>query len=361
LGTLREIFEATADIAPLQVVEIPPYYAAQIIDVPSARRCLRKCRGHFLVFGAASTRKIANRDFYVLKLRGVVVHTVVREQTSKDLSREMDAVLPQRVRIDCESDIDGFELTSRLFSHGAKFVIATAALLSRDFDLAERLLEDLQTKRKELKSLKAIPGVKALLNKLSDRLADAYLCQSRRMHLEWRLTRREDILDSMKEYAIKLKRLRPKTDASYLALAIWHFVRHRDIASAIREVRTCETLKLNSVDARYSLAFLHAYQGDLRRAEAEYLVAFRASRGHATPFEVEEFMEWLLTSEPDKFQVYYCLGLINMHVKGDVSSAMNDFEKFIVRAEPQGAFADAVARARAHVKKLQEQAAQAVA
>ncbi len=44
--------------------------------------------------------------------------------------------------------------------------------------------------------------------------------------------------------------------------------------------------------------------------------------------QCEEFINEILAREPDKEQLYFCLGLINYNVKRDYSAAIRDLERF---------------------------------
>ena len=50
-------------------------------------------------------------------------------------------------------------------------------------------------------------------------------------------------------------------------------------------------------------------------------------------FELEEFIDWALANEPDKYQLHFCLGLINLKLKNDALTATKDFERFLTKLE----------------------------
>jgi hypothetical protein len=49
--------------------------------------------------------------------------------------------------------------------------------------------------------------------------------------------------------------------------------------------------------------------------------------------EIEEFISWILSLEPDKTQLHFCLGLINYFGLEEYKHARTDFEKFLNHAE----------------------------
>ncbi|HEX9395657.1 MAG TPA: hypothetical protein VF943_02850 [Burkholderiales bacterium] len=352
VAAVQELFAENPGIAKVDVVELPRYHATQITNPEIATKYLGVCRAHFATYGRASIRKVQGQEHFVLKLQGVVVHTPIEMDASTALAKEMVQVLPLKVRISCENDLNGFEVTSKCFTDGTKFVIASAALLSGDFDLAEQLLLTLRQQFSALKKLKRMPGIKALIEKIPPRLADVYFCQSMRYHNQWRMTHAPEDLDKAKDYGLRLRKLAPEVETPYLALAIWHFARNRDLASAFAELAVCEKKRMRSPIWRFSVAFLHAYSGDLDRAFPYYQAALRMMARHELPFEVEEFMEWVLQIEPNKIQLYFCLGLINLFGKDDSESARADFQKFIDAAQNVPAFSASAARARQYVTEI---------
>jgi hypothetical protein len=48
--------------------------------------------------------------------------------------------------------------------------------------------------------------------------------------------------------------------------------------------------------------------------------------------QTEEFIREILESEPDKFQLYYCLGLIYYFARHDLILAKEAFEEFRTKA-----------------------------
>jgi len=78
-----------------------------------------------------------------------------------------------------------------------------------------------------------------------------------------------------------------------------------------------------------NLAFLFAYSGNMGKARSTYRKAFERSCNRTdVPIQTEEFMIWVLSQEPDKEQLYFCLGLVNWHGKKDKEQAVKDFQKF---------------------------------
>jgi len=87
----------------------------------------------------------------------------------------------------------------------------------------------------------------------------------------------------------------------------------------------------------FNLAFLRAYQKDLKRCIRQYRICANFEILPVTISEVEDFMVWILDEEPDKYQFFYCLGFFNWIIKGDLHQAIQDFERFLQQIK-QGEF-----------------------
>lgn len=329
----KEVLEGLEQNPPLQIIELSRHHAEKIIDVETAQKYREKSGSHFLLFGTAKRRPVKGKDHYVLKLRGLVTHAPIPIEKSKLLAQEMDKVLPLEFRVACEDSLDGFEANSLWFAESAKFIIASAALLSGDFLLAKRLLENLKQSAGRLNKHKKKPGIKALFSLLPKRLANTYFALSQQHHYLWRETRDSLHLDKMKNYVDRFNEYEPGTAHYHVSTAIWLFVRKRDVEGARKEMSKCVAKNVSDPTWRLNVAFLYAYSGDMKKAVEQYDTAFRLGRTPEISFELEEFIDWTLANEPDKYQLHFCLGLINLKLKNDVLTATKDFETFLSKLE----------------------------
>jgi tetratricopeptide (TPR) repeat protein len=112
-----------------------------------------------------------------------------------------------------------------------------------------------------------------------------------------------------------------------LLWGIVYFVLDKNPQQALKEIEKCKDQR--DPNWRYSRAFLLAYIGRLNEARIEYEKAFDRGGHESLPLQCEGFIAWVLSREPEKTQLYYCLGLINWKAKGDLSQAICDMEKFI--------------------------------
>lgn len=332
VDALKTSLESSRDILRFDFITLPRWHAEKITDLDRATEYTRKCRAHLLIYGTAKVRPLNKKESHVLSLRQLIIHRPIRKESSKEFAQEMSDVFSGRLNIDRENDLIGLELASTWLAEAAKYFIGVAAFISGDLNLSKDVLEELRNS-KNLAKLKGIPGVAKLRRLIPRRLADIYSARANHAHQKWRNTRSIGDLNDANANADEYNRILPDTYQYRLARALWLFVAKHDVVGAINLLGSCR----GESDAvwRYSLAFLYAYQGRLDDSERQYKKAFTRPCEQSIFFEVEEFIEWVLGQEPDKFQLHYCIGLINLIAKGDRERAARDFEAFV--AHPSAA------------------------
>ena len=264
----------------------------------------------------------------------------------------MSNVLPLKLRVSCENDLSEFESASVCYSESAKYVIATAAILSNDFNLALELMKQLESSIKSLdKHRKTSPSVATLISKIPQRLTNVYWLLAQQEYFLWRQNRGESHINLAKEYIEIFNKRVPNTLDYALLNSIWLFVVKKDSAGALKELKKCSTKHFQSPKWRYSVAFIHTLNGDLVNAEKNYEAAFLLDGSYETGFEIEEFIDWALTEHPDKYQLRYSMGLINLHLKKDNELAVIEFNKFIESDTPN-LFPEAKQKAVEYIQRI---------
>lgn len=155
-------------------------------------------------------------------------------------------------------------------------------------------------------------------------------------------------------YVACLRVYAPEHYGARLCAAICAFVLHKDGTTAMAEIAACK--RIEDGGWRYSEAFLLAYEGDLEGAYRAYSAAFHAPLGDITvPIQCEEFIHGVLEAEPERYWLYYSLGLINHRAKRDLAAAVMDFNKFVTMAD-SARFKKQIAAARKWVSEIQVEA-----
>jgi hypothetical protein len=310
------------------LLELPSWASDLCIDPQAAFNVLRSTRGHMLVYGAAVIRRTQGKEVHLLELSGVVRHAPVPVDRTADLAVDFRTVLPTMVVVPKDDDLLAFNATSERTEIAARYVIAIAAMMSGDLPYAETLLLSVEERLK--RTGKGLDPSDHLGRQLPLRFRQLYSQWLDALFNAYYHSRQRAYLTDADRISRDLLRRDPHSFQAHLFAAIAHFVLRRDVAAAKRAIRACRPMK----DAvwRYSHAFLYAYEGNLSRARSEYEAAFRGPLADVTvPVQIEEFMHIVLEEEPDKIQLHYASGLINMYAKDDREGARRDFAAFLAR------------------------------
>ena len=318
------------------LIQVPSLYGFDLIEYSqgqsekvtpeTAERYLLKSNARFMIYGRARIRKVGGEKYHVLNLEGAVGHAALGPKTAQALSKEFREVFPRVLQIQKEIDLFGFEVTAALMDMIARYIVGIAAMVSGDLKYAEELFTDLRSRSDP--STAAIPAVVKIRQRVPTRLREVYNIQMREavkdnQHDKQHLMQADEVLK-------KIERLGRLDYSQTLMKAMCEFFLRRNVRKAKRLLRNCQ----GNPDAtwRYSLAFLYAYTGDIRKARRLYGKAFHSPHLDSTvPIQTEEFIRQVLDEEPGRIQLLYCLGLINYFVKSDMASAVRDFKEFLAK------------------------------
>ena len=145
---------------------------------------------------------------------------------------------------------------------------------------------------------------------------------------KWTETHDDVNVGNMGEYLERIDSSIYGTPRYYNLQAIYCFINNQDTQKSLDWLNKH---KKSNRDATWdcNTAFLRAYDGDLKSASRDS----RRCAELIPPAEIismiEEFLLLFATREPEKFQLYFCLGYFNWKIKGDNIAAIKDFKKFI--------------------------------
>jgi len=310
------------------VIELPEYYAKKVYDYSSSLKSLEKSRAHFIIYGTCKNRLENGKKCYFISSEATVIHhRSVPKIMSEQLSREFAELFPRRVIFPAENEISGFEITKEWMNLVVRYIIGIAAFLSGDFDLSFDLFGEL---RRELKLVDPnILQIKKLKTRIPQRISESAMALASRTYFIYRKTRPRNrlLLDKLKQFLDILNNIDPNNYPAHLLRGIYLFLVEKDIPAAKKEIMRSK----NILDAtwKYSKAFLCACDGDLDGAEKAYKKAFEAEINPDVIFQTEEFIYDVLETEPEKYQLWYCIGMLNWKAKGDSILAKEAFEKFL--------------------------------
>jgi hypothetical protein len=281
-----------------------------------------------------------------------VRHAAIDDVLAARVRKEFNAALPARVVLPSEQSFLACEFAAKQIDAVAKYIIGIAAALSKDFEYAEQLLLDAEGRlTRYLDEVQGGVPLSVLLERVQARLRELYETWLRRLVYHYTLKRDAESLRLAEPVIEKLRRYESDNYGAHLTAAMCAFVLRKDTVAAMREIEACRS----SSDSTwlYSMAFLEAYSGNLDAAYRSYAKAFRAPLANPTvPTQTEEFIQIVLDEAPERYWLFYCLGLINYRAKHDNEAAKTDFMRFLDRADPDR-FPKAVESARKWLRELE--------
>lgn len=315
--------------AKFKLVEFPTKLANKIKDIATARKYLALAKGHFILFGnASSKRKIGGKESYLFRLHGVVRHAPVDKLFQEHFSKEFGKLLPSRLSFPEDEEMIGFEIAQRWIGYVVNYIIAIAALVSGDLILAEQLLYQLEKELSTISDPTPIPVITELRGIIPNRIADLMVFFCTIHYNAFVKTRDTEHIFKMEPFLKKINELDPGNYSGRMYRAMFYFF-NDEIKKAILEFKDIKSI---GIAWRYSLGFLLAYEGDIDGALQNYRKLFYEDVG-INVIDIEIFISEALEKKPEKIQLIFFLGLINYKIKKDSSLAKKYFNQFI--SEPK--------------------------
>jgi len=309
-----------------EIVSYSQLESARVTDENAARAALRASRCQLALYGRAKKRSsFGGKIQHVLEPRLLMEHRPIPQAASKALGAEMVDLVPARFLIDTQGDFLSFSIVSELVVITAQYTVAIVSAVLGDLAYAEELLDSVR--RAASGRLRDLPPIRRLRKVIPRRIAAVLQAQAGREFRKWDQERDRSALTSLDQIANRILVLDPRNDFALMGRAIAAFVLRRDVPSAWSYVKRCS--RQSGGTPLYSEAFLYLYEGNLERARAAYAVAARTFTLDPSDYlQSEVFLQEVLDQEPDKVQLLFGMGIINLLVKGDIEAAQRDFARF---------------------------------
>lgn len=349
ISTLKTEF-TKAQTSSFQILELSEYHAGRIDSGQSALKYHKSTRAHLIIYGHCRIRSHKGAENYVIDIEASVAHSPIPDLVSKELSQEMRTLIPKQRIFPVSEEITGFSITRELMAVAARYIVGLAGLLSGDIQTSFNLHSALWVEIKALLETEGevLQGYIFLQTKLPTRLMIEGLTLASTAYR----SKESGYLQKMDRYLNLVQEVDPRNYSAHLLRGIYHFLNDRNITKAKEEIRKSR----NERDAawQFSDAFLAAYEGDLEQAHKIYQRAFRGNVREPIPLVVETFINDVLSEEPERIQLWYCLGMINYFSKEDLSLAKRDFEKFVSEANKRGIFSKSVEFALKYIAEIKK-------
>lgn len=304
--------------------EIPYWQVDVDLNNKWQEEILQKTKATLLLCGSLKKRKVDSGDAYVIPLRARVKHPRAPEGDLKYFRSEFQYNFGRTFQIGENNELQGFEVTADTIYGSTLYIVALAEALRNDYkrayEILKKIYDNIDTQRFGLTKSLLIDRIKSILPEFAMNyvgLIYQAICKSGDSRLWGTIV---PVLDYTKGIA-------PDNYRVHLLKSIQLFSMERDVVGALNELNLAPAQ--NDPCWQFSKAFLLAYQGDLVAANECYKKATRLPPDVSAMAQTEEFIGKVLVSEPEKIQLWFCLGTVNLFMKGDKVLAYADFEKFL--------------------------------
>lgn len=329
--TLQRLIKAGKAGATFQFIEIPNFRADDVVDLDDAQRLRIATRAHFVLYGRVRVRKLNGKDHHLVELDGIVAHQPIPQQISDQLAQEFSELLPRKVAIPTDNDLFAFQFASEWAELVAKYIIAIAAALSGDDVYAEQLYSE---------SLERVNGSKSdfpifvkLRQRIPTRIWELYEARATVHYERWANSHDQYEIERMGPLLEKIDHEKFNRTSTFYLNAIYAFLHDNNVAGALGWLNRCGAQYRDAV-WQLNVAFLVAYGGDLKTATRHYRKAIAQEMNPDLISKIEDFVLYVATANPDKYQLFFCLGFFNWQVKGDTVQAAKDFGAFLASRLP---------------------------
>ena len=273
-------------------------------------------------------REVDGSERYFLELDGVVAHKPISNDISQKIAYEFSELLPRKVFLAKENDLLSFQFASEWADVVAKYIIGIAAAISGDLQYAEALYSDVRTKIQQADN--GFPVFAKLKERIPQRLAELFEARARTSYEMWANTHDKTHIANLGEFLEKYNSEAGarKTPEMLTLSSIYIFLSAKDINKS-KDYLNQIPKQCRDAIWHFNQAFLSAYHGDLKQSIRHYRNGMNFNITADLIAKVEDFLCLIVTGEPDKAQLHYCLGFLNWKIKGDHLQAKNDFGKFI--------------------------------
>ncbi|MEQ1741207.1 MAG: hypothetical protein ABL869_01725 [Candidatus Nitrotoga sp.] len=323
---LRELIKSGKTGYVFHVMVIPQHIASTIQDIEEAQALRIKVKAQFMIFGRVRLREIDGKETHIFDLEGLVAHNPVPEHISQFLAQEFTELMPRKLHIPTENDLLSFQFTSEWADAVARYIIGFALAISGDWDYAEALYLNVKNNLRDKPT--KFPVYTKLKERLPIRISELYQARAMVKYTEWVESKDSEFLIQSEIYLQHLAPIHQEAKEIWNLKSIIAFVLRGNVEEALKQIKMVKPPRAHQW--HLNMAFLLGYQGQLKNSIRHYRIA--AEQIEIPPeilSQIEDFIIWVLKNEPSKHQLYYCLGFFNWKIKGDLVSAIRDFESFL--------------------------------
>lgn len=334
---LKQYFSTKDNQSIFWIVDLPIRENKKIKDFQTSLKYLEKTKSHYAIYGNLRKRMHDGKVNYVFNLDGSVRHAPVPMFQSNILSNDFRAKLPKIWNFPQDQELFGFEVAADLITNVTKYIIGVAAYLSGDYSLAFKLYADLSRELKETENPQLLEIKKSIPKRMVE-VSNSILFW---LYVSFNTTRDRSFIKRAEQFIPVLEIYDPGNYQFRVFKSLYLFLIKGDVRGSIKILK--KTKNPSNDVYLFNMAFLYAYDQDLKKAKKCYDKISLARIPPNILAEVEVFMSEVIEKEENNTGLYFARGYLNFKFKQDLALARVDLEKFVSGMKGKSSFGLGVA------------------
>ncbi len=306
----------------IKTVLLDEYYSQRLRkDRQYAKRLIKKINANIVLYGKMEERKNKGKDVYRIDFNAIVRHKFIPLVMSQRICAEMIYALPKQVNFEIDNELTCFSITSEMIGEAVNFILgvslAYSGVYNEALEMHQNCLKITTIKLNENKNDEAAKRI--------NQRALFYVV--RELTLLAQKSRESGDLKTSIDYINKALSLNPNDYESLLEKSVSSFL-NGDIKEAMGVLDKCSSNKADYTWA-YNKAFLYVFEAEFDMAYRIYKMLADKPAVINVANQCEIFIINYLEKNPEKYELFYALGMIYYKIKEDYKLAIEAFEMFI--------------------------------
>lgn len=309
----------------IEIRFLDEYYSKRLkSDKNFVKKLVRRLNANIILYGKIEERKDKGKNLYSIDFDAIIRHKTIPQYISNKIGKEMNYILPSNVNFEVDNELSSFIITSEIIGEAVTFILGISFAYSGIYDEALEIHKNCL----KLSSLALSQNNKNELARRINQGAKYYVVReanilSQKYREEGNLNRSINYV----EYALSIN---PDDYDALLEKSINSFL-IGNINESMSVLKKCSNNNHDYTWA-YNKAFLHTFEAEFDDAYKLYRMLADKPAVINAANQCEIFIINYLEKNPDKYQLFYALGMIYYKIKQDYVLALDAFDMFIINS-----------------------------
>lgn len=309
----------------IEIRFLDEYYSKRLkADKVFAKKLVHRLNANIILHGKIEERKDKGKNLYSIDFNAIIRHKTIPQFISQKIGAEMNYVLPKNVNFEVDNELSSFIITSEMIGEAVTFILGISFAYSGIYDEALEIHKNCL----ELSSFALIKDSKNEPASRINRRAKYYVV--REANILAQKHREEGDLNKSVNYVEYALSVNTDDYDALLEKSIDSFL-IGNVNESKRVLKKCSKNK-NDYTWAYNKAFLHTFEAEFDDAYKIYRMLADKPAVINAANQCEIFIIKYLEKNPEKYQLFYALGMIYYKIKQDYELALDAFDMFIINS-----------------------------